>query len=308
MTDDVNFGDTPVPAVVTDHPSMMSPQEKALLYRLARNHYRGEGLIVDAGLFLGASTRAFARGVRDGGHIPSWGKPIQSYDIAIWVKGMDKHLTKPAVQKAIAGMEAPQRNKSFAHILEALLADDLDLVDLRLGDIVQLASADRPVEIAFYDCIKTYDRDLAAFRAFGPHYTPDRTILVQQDYFYWTAPEHRVRQEFLADHFRFEGQVRSTAVFRCIKPLPEAWFETDPVAGLPVEEQVRLIDQAAARASSEFALETRLSAAVALAAAKQLDGADRRVAEVLGDNARAPHGKRTDRIRTLAEDLRKTWA
>ncbi|RZJ43248.1 MAG: hypothetical protein EON87_12600 [Brevundimonas sp.] len=286
---------------------MMSAGEKELLYRLARNHYRGEGLIVDAGLFLGASTRAFAQGVRDGGHAPSWGKPINSYDIAIWVRGMNKYLTRPQVQKTLKGMEPPVVGKSFAPTLKALLADDLDLIDLRLGDIVELASADRPIEIAFYDCIKTYDRDLAAFRAFGPHYTPDRTIVVQQDYFYWTAPEHRVRQEFLADYFRFEGQVRSTAVFRCIKALPEAWFEADPVAALSPEEQVRLIDRAADRATADFALETRLSAAVALAAAGRMDAAERRVAEVLADNDREPDGKRADRIRTLGQDLRAKW-
>src|SRR5690606_38881587 len=54
------------PAAVVDHPGMTSRREKSMLYWLARNHYAGDGLIVDAGLFLGASTNAFAAGLKDG--------------------------------------------------------------------------------------------------------------------------------------------------------------------------------------------------------------------------------------------------
>ena len=46
-------------------PSMMSMYEKRFLYGLAKQYYRGDGIIIDGGIFLGASTRCFADGLRD---------------------------------------------------------------------------------------------------------------------------------------------------------------------------------------------------------------------------------------------------
>ena len=237
------------PAAVIDHPGMTSRREKAMLYWLARNHYAGEGLIVDAGLFLGASTNAFATGLKDGPGGRAVGgrfKPVNSYDIAIWVRTMDRYLKVPAVQRALQGGEI-RHGQSFLPILKRLLAGHEDVVDLRIGDIVSTAAADRPVEIAFYDCLKTAERDAAAFRAFAPRFVPGRTIVVQQDYFYETAPDLKIRQELLAPYFTFLGAEATSAVFRLDAPLPEAVFREDPVDALSVDQKVALLYQAAER-------------------------------------------------------------
>ena len=52
------------PKAVLDYPSMASRNEKSLLYWLARHVYTGFGVIVDAGVFLGGSTNAFATGLK----------------------------------------------------------------------------------------------------------------------------------------------------------------------------------------------------------------------------------------------------
>jgi len=44
---------------------MLSDQERALLYWLARDYWSGSGRIIDAGCFLGGSTIALATGLRD---------------------------------------------------------------------------------------------------------------------------------------------------------------------------------------------------------------------------------------------------
>ncbi|MEL6341223.1 MAG: hypothetical protein AAFQ65_15065, partial [Myxococcota bacterium] len=46
-------------------PSMLLLPEVALLYALARHHFRAEGAIVDLGPLLGLSTFAMARGLSD---------------------------------------------------------------------------------------------------------------------------------------------------------------------------------------------------------------------------------------------------
>ena len=239
------------PAQVQNYPSMTTKGEKSLLYWLARHYFSGDGLIVDAGLFLGASTNAFATGLKENAQalarIEPGRKPIHSYDIAIWVQGMDKYLIQHATQKALKG-KTPKRGASFEPILRELLRAHQPLVDLRIGDIVKTASADRPVEIAFYDCLKSKAVDWAVFKAFGPHYVPGRTIVVQQDYFFEGAPDNKIRQEFLDPYFTYLGGMATSAVFRLDKALPQAFFEKDPIDELSAGEQRVLLARAAQRA------------------------------------------------------------
>ena len=165
------FDETSVPAEVLDYPGMTTRTEKAILYNLARHYYRGEGQIVDVGIFLGASTNAFAAGLRSNPDalskvIPAT-KPIRSFDIAIWVKAFDRHLKQDVVAKALGPDMNLKEGDSFLPLLNRLLAQHLDLIDFRIGDIVQTAKVDGPVEIAFYDCLKNRSRDWAAFCAYA---------------------------------------------------------------------------------------------------------------------------------------------
>jgi len=139
-------------------------------------------------------------------------KPIQSYDIAIWVPSLERYLETEAAKRALKGRSV-NHGENFSPILQELLATHRDLVDFRIGDIVKLASAERPVEIAFYDCLKTPDREAAAFHAFAPKYVPGKTIVIQQDYFYESAIALRIRQEFFASFFEYLGAEARSAVF-----------------------------------------------------------------------------------------------
>lgn len=242
------------PAEVLKFPAMSSRLERELLYNLARTHFRGDGLIVDAGIFLGGSTKAFAAGLRANpdarkAALPGR-KPINSYDIAIWVRSMDKHLASPAVKHVLRG-RSPKVGRDFSGLLKRILASDLDLVDLRIGDIVELARADAPIEIAFYDCLKTKARDWAAFKAFGPFYVASHTILVQQDFFFAGAPYNKIRQEFLRPYFSFLGGYETSAVFKCESPLPKSLFESDPIEALSMDERLALLQRAAELAQSK---------------------------------------------------------
>lgn len=160
------YGTYFVPESVLNYPSMATKSEKAVLYWLARNHFRGDGIIVDAGIYLGGSTNALAHGVRDNPKSASFsGKVIQSYDIAVWTKGMARKLPDDSGPwEAFAGKNL-RPGKSFEAALRGVLEPHADLVDLRIGDIIETAFAASPVEIAFYDCLKTNQRDIAVFKA-----------------------------------------------------------------------------------------------------------------------------------------------
>lgn len=280
-----NYYPLDAPPDVLSWPGMTSPREKGMLYWLARNLYGGEGLIVDAGIFLGASTNAFATGIKAGESVPSHFKPINCYDTAIWVRSMNRYLTQTSksarsVQNAIRGRNM-QPGKSFAPVLRKLLSPHLDLIDLHFGDIVREANSDRMIEIAFYDCLKTPEREWAAFRAFGPWYQSGKTIVVQQDYFYESAADLKIRQEFLAPHFTFLGAESSSAVFRLDRPIPEKYFQADPIPSLAFAEKVALLRQAATRpVDPKFRIYTRLSVVEYLAAAGEIENASSELAEI----------------------------
>ena len=224
------------PKAVLDYPSMASRNEKALLYWLARHAYQGFGVIVDAGVFLGGSTNAFATGVKDNpvaiAKAPT--KPIHTYDIAIWVSDMDKYLERPAVKRALKGIRV-KKNRSFLPVLKTLLGAHLDLVDFRIGDIAMTAKGDAPIEIAFYDCLKTNERDLAAFRAFVPAYIPGHSVVIQQDYFYEGAYYNKIRQEYFSPYFTYLGEEATSAIFRYEKEIPPELIESDPISTLSID-------------------------------------------------------------------------
>jgi hypothetical protein len=270
----------PVPPSVLSFPSMMSKNEKSLLYWLARSYYRGEGTIVDAGLFLGASTEAFSIGLKNNPSAYAAARerlkrPIHAYDIAIWAgTGFDKYLEQPETQRALNGSTFREGDNYFP-VLQRLLEPHLNLIDFRIGDIVKLARADGPIEIAFYDCLKNYERDLAAFNAFAPHYIPGHTVVIQQDYFFEAALENKIRQEFLSPYFSFLGAVDTSGVFRFEREIPAEYFEEDPIKALSVDDQVRLLKNAAARVPlSKVSLYTELSVVALLIQYNRIDEAD----------------------------------
>ncbi len=238
-----------VPQDTLNWPSMMTREEVALLFRLAAQHFSGDGVIIDAGIFLGASTNALATGLSAGGWTAGDYKPVQSYDLAIWVKSMDRYLERQEV-KDVIGCESLEDGKCYADALGRLLAPLSDRVDLSIGNIIQTARTERPVEIAFYDCLKAADRDLAVFNAFAPHYMPGHTVVLQQDYFYEGAAEHKLRQELYSESYRFLDHVGSTGVFQVTQPLPEEAFRRDAIPDLPVGDRIELLQQAARRAKS----------------------------------------------------------
>ena len=255
----------PVPAKVLEHPGLITDRERGLLYWLARHHFTGQGSIVDAGVFLGASTRAFAAGLRDNrralDRLRPDRKPITSYDLGVFVEGLRRYLTREQFCQALGDWN-PKAGESFEPVLRRLLAEDADLFELRIGNLLETASADGPIEIAFFDCLKSAPVDWATFTAFAPHYIPGHTIVIQQDYFYPEAPEHRLRQELLSDCFHYVGQISMMAVFRLVRSIPTSHFERDALQDLSLADELRLFEQAAGRTERPTSkLAVRLSAA-----------------------------------------------
>lgn len=292
-------GGIDVPKYATEFPSMTTLREKEVLYRLVKACFTGKGLIVDAGLFLGASTNAMGWGVKDSvnalNQVRKLGnKPIQAYDIALWNSaGFDKYLKDPLVKDAV-GDYSFKNGDNYDFLLKRLLSHHFDLIDFHIGDIIKKAYVPdgQTVEIAFFDCLKNYERDWAAFKAFAPSYVPGSTIVIQQDYFFEDALENKIRQEFLCQYFECIGVVDTSAIFRLTRPIPSEYFVSDPLLSLSVDEAIALLEVASRRAEGlAFKIYAEVGVVRYMIKNDRLEDARLRLSEIerMANSLKSPH-------------------
>jgi predicted O-methyltransferase YrrM len=230
-----------LPLVSARIPSMMSRQERALLIALAQRYYSGEGMIMDAGVFCGASTVCFGHGILTNraseAILQRWAKPVQAYDHGMVNAGMIAFLER----NGVAGDW--QVGDSFEPYLRANLASVAGLIDLHMGDIAKAIWGEQPIEIMFLDVLNSKAIQTAVLRQFLPSLMPGG-ILIQQDYFIDGVPFVKLVQEHLAGYFEYLGEIQSSAIFRLLKPVPAALVAQDPTDGLALEDKLALLDEA----------------------------------------------------------------
>jgi predicted O-methyltransferase YrrM len=189
---------------------MISPQERRLLYTLAKKHFRNQGRIVDAGTFLGASTVTFAQGLIDNSEYIDTGnknKPIISFDQAIVRKNFKNHAVKH-------GLTVLPEGESFGDLLRDLIDPYIAKVELVIGNLLQYdGDSLGEIEICFLDILKSEELNKHALSVFFPKLMPGAYV-IQQDYFFDGLPFIKVAMEALAEHFDYLGEVRSSALFR----------------------------------------------------------------------------------------------
>lgn len=226
-----------MPPSCLDTPSMMSVPEKQFLFGLASRHYAGKGIIVDAGIFLGASTRCFGEGVRSNPRqeeiLRKWPRPIVSYERAIVNPNMPLFFRKHGLTFSAA------QDESFESELRRNIAPVKDLVDLRIGDFMDATDLGCPVEVLFLDILKAPGLSLRAFRLFYSKLIPGRSLVVHQDYFFEELPWIKTHHEALAAYFDFVGEIGSSAVFLCTKEIPQSVVD-ELENDMPPADQLRL--------------------------------------------------------------------
>jgi hypothetical protein len=224
------------PASVLTTPSMMSEPERHLLYNLARRYYRGQGRIVDAGIFLGGSTHCFTQGLRENERTAAacarFERPILSLERAVVSPTMPGFFARHGFGQHY------RPGDSFADLLQQIVEPHLDLVELRIGDIKETGGIDAPIEILFLDVLKNAKIAQFAFEEYYSALIPGRSIVIQQDYFFDGLPFIKVYQEALQPYFDYLGEVGSSAVFRCTAKPPESALQG--LAGIAPAEQIRL--------------------------------------------------------------------
>lgn len=253
-------------------PSMMTESERKFLYGLAARYYTGAGVILDAGLFMGASTVCFGEGLRANANYAdikrSREKPIVSLERGIVNPGMPAFFDRHKIEFSGAVGD------SFEPVLRRNIASVESDVDLRVGDILERGKVDDKIEILFLDVIKNVQIARFVMSEYMPRLIPNRSIVLQQDYFIDLLPFIKTYQEALSAHFTYVGEVGPMAAFLCTSTPDGSIFKPDVT--LDEANQLELADVALRRSidpSRRF-----LMALSKMRLIKKIQGADAAVA------------------------------
>jgi len=231
-----------LPAATADvepSPGMLTDAERALLSQVVRRTWRGHGAIVDGGSFLGSSLVAEAQGLEanpvlaglDLDTFPS-SKPIHGYELGY--HPVPAHPAAPRLRRY--GSVEYVLGESFVPALEQVIAPHRHLIDLHIGDLMEQSWNGSPIELAFIDVCKTQEINAHVSREFYPSLIGGGSTLIHQDFFFDLLPWIRVSMGYLAEYFRWEGQVASSAVFSNVKAVPEDVAAYDPFTEATLEE------------------------------------------------------------------------
>jgi hypothetical protein len=229
------------PEGLPETPAMTSPAERAFLYHLAAEYYEGAGLILDGGAFLGASAACLAAGLRKNRAAALPDRPIISVDHCV-----AGHNTGPFFKRH--GLRPIAAGEMFDDLVRSHTREYADLIDFRVGDIVEVGAVDAPIEILFLDVLKFPRVCDFAIEAYFPRLIPGRSIIVHQDYFIDADPWIRERQEMLAPYFAYVGEIGPSAVFHLTRAIPDAVLRKT-LASLSLDESLRLLSAAEQRST-----------------------------------------------------------
>jgi hypothetical protein len=206
---------------------------------------------VDAGVFLGASTVSLVAGLRENTLALNriiGVSPIHVFEYGVWrSEGFNKDIN----DIALIGGRIPKDGEPFTQLLESILNLHEDLLTYHWGDLMVTARdiSSSLIEIAFFDLLKTYERDWFAFQSLGPRYIPGQTIVIHQDYFYEGAAWSVIRQEYLSEYFEFLGAIETSAFWLLRKEIPGDFFLSDLITTLETSALVEYLEAAAERTS-----------------------------------------------------------
>jgi hypothetical protein len=224
-----------LPADVRDVPTMLSEQERGLLYTLARDYADGSGAIVDAGCFLGGSSTALLAGVRDRPE-PWTGPPVASYDRFL-VERYTKELYFADTELKVGD--------SFRHLYDRNVAPIAAPHVVHGGDIVRIGWSGGPIDVLFVDVLKSWDVNAAVHRDFFAHLIPGRSVIVHQDYGWGLLPWIHMTTELMWDSLRRVDVIPfATHVFLLERPIPPDVLAVDLRRDLSRREQFALMDRA----------------------------------------------------------------
>lgn len=249
----------PVPLPATPV-GMVRPREMQLFYFLAKEGFTGRGTIVDAGSYLGASAYCFGQGLRQNPRCVSARDRVHCIDLFV----ANDHVAADLARAAVAG-EPFAVGQSTLPLFERQVAPVRDLLEVHVGNFLDLAWRRQPVEILMVDIAKTIELWKRVLELFFAELVPGVSAVVHQDYHHPWLPFVHVVMEYLADHFELAApRVDDTTVFLLTSAIPPARLARAAAYAFSPWEQLYLMDRALARLPAADRAYVELAKAVLL--------------------------------------------
>lgn len=204
------------PEIVLAHPGMVSVEERCFLYNCVRQQHQEGRLILDAGVFLGASTRAICEALKSRGYS---GKIVNSFEYAVF-----NHHTARAASRLLN--KEFQDGDEFRTVLSEILQEYSDQVHLQFGDICESdPNLDGPFSILFIDLMKNANISQFIMKNFFSSIDKN-TIIMHQDYFHSHHPWIQFIMGLHKHCFQYVGRPEknlriNSAIFRVKNADPE---------------------------------------------------------------------------------------
>jgi hypothetical protein len=225
------------PDLPDDMLSMMLAAERDVLFSIAKNYCVGAGDIIDAGIFMGASTHCFVRGLAQN---PRGTCRIHAYERAI-------------VGKALAALrpDLGHPRDSYGDPLRAILSRIGGNVELHIGNILEVDYSGA-IEVLFLDIMKQRDTFRKCNALFMGNLIPGHSLVIQQDH-YWPLNWYiATYMQLLEEYFTIVDRAETSCIFLNTKALPADVVNHDPLDGLSPAHIVALLDRARDTGTTPF--------------------------------------------------------
>lgn len=175
--------------------AMITPQECAALSCFAErswsNGAANDGLIIDAGCFIGASTVALAQGLER--------SPLTERDREGRIVSYDLFFASPAIiEKALPNAGIPVGG-SFESLFRENIRPYARYINVKPGDIRKATQLSRPITVLFVDILWSTEAVVHFAKTFYPMLDRRRSVLIHQDFVYPYLPWLILSMGMLAD-------------------------------------------------------------------------------------------------------------
>lgn len=194
-------------------PGMINDSERQLYYHIVKHCLSDAGQIVDAGCFLGASSRIFGEGLRAKGAASNI--RIHSYDLF--------RNTNMAYDKFL--QPAPPRNSDLLPDFMQNIRPVADRINIYPQNFLDTKWTGSPIELCFIDIAKSPALNAHIYASFSGSWIPGYTYYLQQDFVHLEAPWVQYVIGFLSDHFVFLRVEAPTLCMGVTTPIPPEKIE-----------------------------------------------------------------------------------
>ncbi len=198
---------------------MTSMEEQLFLEDYARNHYSGQGEIVELGCWLGSSTISLAKGLEKSYKVSNKNKRIHAYDLFIWCESAN--MNQSVIGTSVEGKY--REGESFLEEYLSRIKFWQHLIQVHPGDLTQIGWNQNQIEFLFIDAMKSFELANSIKQNFFPALIPNVSIIIHQDFaHFYTSWIHlmmyRLRDYLVPTEHPF---MYSSRGFRCVKQIPD---------------------------------------------------------------------------------------